>query len=319
MDALGIDIGGTKIASGVYDDKHHLIQEWHVPTPRTAVAIDQQLVASYERAKQISSIAAIGISAAGNVRADRRTMSFSANIPAWIDYPLAEKLEIAIDHECPVIVENDANSAGWGEFVCGAGKDSRNMVMLTVGTGLGAAFVLDRHLYRGSFGMAAEVGHFPMVPDGRFCGCGLSGCAEKYVSGPALEQFAQASVRRDPVAGKRLISMAAGNVTAISGQMIFEAATDGDPVAIEAFSWVGQWLGRTMAAISALLDPDLFVIGGGLSATGDILLEPARRSYARYLQAAQYRPHAGIVTASAGWQAGMLGVADLAMREITQR
>ncbi|MBQ5504689.1 MAG: ROK family protein [Aeriscardovia sp.] len=319
MYALGIDIGGTKIASGVYDDEHHLIQEWHVHTPRTAAAIDQQLVVSYEQAKQMAPIAAVGISAAGNVKADRRTISFSANIPAWIDYPLAGKLETAIGHECPVIVENDANSAGWGEFMCGIGIGSRNMVMLTVGTGLGAAFVLDRHLYRGSFGMAAEAGHFPMVPDGRFCGCGLSGCAEKYVSGPALEAFAQAFVRRDPVAGKHLVSMAGGDVTAISGQMISEAAADGDPVAIEAFGWVGQWLGRTMAAISALLDPDLFVVGGGLSATGDILLEPARRSYARYLQAARYRPHAGIVAASAGWRAGMLGVADLAMREISQR
>lgn len=316
MYSLGIDIGGTKIASGVFDEKHQIVQRWQVPTPPTAPAINAQIASVYREAKeQIGGIKAIGISAAGNVAADRRTMTFSANIPSWVGYPLADNVSHLIDDEVPVIVENDANSAGWGEYICGAGRGSRNMVMLTVGTGLGGAFILNGQLYRGSYGMAAEVGHLPMVPDGETCGCGLRGCAEKYISGTALERFARSAVRRRPEQGKRLLELSGGDIDAIRGQMVSQAAKEGDGLALYAFNKIGEWLGRTMAAISAMLDPDCYVIGGGVVAIGDILMQPARNNYIRFLEAAAYRPHAKVLVASAGNDAGMIGVADLALRE----
>jgi glucokinase len=319
MYSLGIDIGGTKIAAGIYDENHVLIHREQVSTPTSATAIDAQLASMYRAAKaEVGKIEAIGISAAGNVGSDRRTMLFSANIAAWVNYPLADRLSALIDNEVPVIVENDANSAGWGEYIAGAGKGSTNMVMLTVGTGLGGAFVLDNKLYRGSFGMAAEVGHLPMVPDGETCGCGLRGCAEKYISGTALERFARAAVRRNPQKGARLLELAGGDIDAIRGEMVSQAATEGDELGLYAFNKIGEWLGRTMAAIAAVLDPDRFVIGGGVVSIGDILLTPARKNYVRFLQAAAYRPHAEILTASAGNDAGMMGVADLALRETVE-
>lgn len=316
MYSLGIDIGGTKIAAGIYDENHVLIHRDQVSTPTTAAAIDAQLASMYRAAKtEVGRIEAIGISAAGNVSSDRRTMIFSANIAAWMNYPLAARLSSLIDNEVPVIVENDANSAGWGEYIAGAGKGSKNMVMLTVGTGLGGAFILNGQLYRGSYGMAAEVGHLPMVPDGETCGCGLRGCAEKYISGTALERFARAAVRRNPQKGARLLELAGGDIDAIRGEMVSQAAREGDELALYAFNKIGEWLGRTMAAISAVLDPDRYVIGGGVVSIGDILLKPARHNYVRFLEAAAYRPHAEIMTASAGNDAGMMGVADLALRE----
>ena len=159
MTTLAIDIGGTKIAAAVCDENDSIIQRWRVPTPMDADAINQHIAEVYREAVAAghTDIEAIGISAAGNVSADRKTLTFSANIPAWINYDLSEHVGALIDHAVPVVVENDANCAGWGEYVHGAGQGSSNMVALTVGTGLGGAIVINGQLYRGSFGMAAEL------------------------------------------------------------------------------------------------------------------------------------------------------------------
>ena len=136
MTTLAIDIGGTKIAAAVCDANDSIIQRWRVPTPMDADAINTHIAEIYREAVAAghTDIEAIGISAAGNVSADRKTLTFSANIPAWINYDLSEHVGAMIDHAVPVIVENDANCAGWGEFVHGAGQGSSNMVALTVGT-----------------------------------------------------------------------------------------------------------------------------------------------------------------------------------------
>jgi len=164
MTTLAIDIGGTKIAAAVCDENDAITHRWRVPTPMDADAINHHIANIYHEAVAAGhdDIQAIGISAAGNVGADRRTLTFAANIPAWINYDLSEHIGALIDHAVPVVVENDANCAGWGEYVHGAGQGSSNMVALTVGTGLGGAIVIDGRLYRGSFGMAAELGHLPM-------------------------------------------------------------------------------------------------------------------------------------------------------------
>ncbi|MFC2745492.1 MAG: ROK family glucokinase [Parascardovia denticolens] len=315
MHTMAVDIGGTKIAIGICDEMDSIVRSWTVPTPKESQAIDKHIASTYLEAKKIySDIAAIGISAAGNVKEDRRTIVFSANIPAWIQYDLAAHIEERINHEVPVIVENDANCAGWGEFVHGAGQGHTNMVALTVGTGLGGAIVLNGELYRGSFGMAAELGHMPMVPDGDFCGCGLRGCAERYTSGNALERFARAAVRRRPQDAARLLELCNGDVDELKGKMVSQAAEEGDVLGLYAFNKIGEWLGRTMAAISAVLDPDIYVIGGGVVSAGDVLLDPARAAYVRFLQASAYRRKAEIVPATAGQDAGLIGAANLALR-----
>ena len=303
MTTLAIDIGGTKIAAAVCDENDSIIQRWRVPTPMDADAINQHIAEVYREAVAAghTDIEAIGISAAGNVSADRKTLTFSANIPAWINYDLSEHVGALIDHAVPVVVENDANCAGWGEYVHGAGQGSSNMVALTVGTGLGGAIVINGQLYRGSFGMAAELGHLPMVPDGDHCGCGLRGCAERYTSGTSLENFAKSAVRRRPQDAKRLMELCGGDISKLEGPMVSQAAQEGDVLGLYAFGKIGEWLGRTMAAVSAVL-------------VGDILLEPARYNYQRFLEGSAYRGHAKIVAATAGQDAGLIGAANLALR-----
>ena len=299
MTTLAIDIGGTKIAAAVCDENDAITHRWRVPTPMDADAINHHIANIYHEAVAAGhdDIQAIGISAAGNVGADRRTLTFAANIPAWINYDLSEHIGALIDHAVPVVVENDANCAGWGEYVHGAGQGSSNMVALTVGTGLGGAIVIDGRLYRGSFGMAAELGHLPMVPDGDTCGCGLRGCAERYTSGSALERFAKSAVRRRPQDAGRLMELCGGDVDKLEGPMVSQAAQEGDVLGLYAFGKIGEWLGRAMAATAAVLDPDVFVIGGGVVAVGDILLEPARYNYQRFLEGSAYRGHASSSTA----------------------
>ena len=292
MSTLAIDIGGTKIAAAVCDANDAIVQRWRVPTPMDADAINNHIAEIYqEAAKAHPGIEAIGISAAGNVSADRKTLTFSANIPAWINYNLSEHIGELIGNAVPVIVENDANCAGWGEFVHGAGQGTSNMVALTVGTGLGGAIVINGELYRGSFGMAAE----------------------RYTSGSALEHFAKSAVRRRPQDAARLLELCDGDVNKLEGPMVSQAAQEGDVLGLYAFGKIGEWLGRTMAATAAVLDPDVFVIGGGVVAVGDILLEPARYNYARFLEGSAYRGHAKIVAATAGQDAGLIGAANLAL------
>ena len=158
-----------------------------------------------------------------------------------------------------------------------------------------------------------------MVPDGDHCGCGLRGCAERYTSGTSLENFAKSAVRRRPQDAKRLMELCGGDIAKLEGPMVSQAAQEGDVLGLYAFGKIGEWLGRTMAAGFAVLDicvaqADLFVIGGGVVAVGDILLEPARYNYQRFLEGSAYRAHAKIVAATAGQDAGLIGAANLALR-----
>ena len=314
---LGIDIGGTKIAAGLCDEQGRIVERTRVPMPRDVDAILEALDQICHWAwKTAEHVGGVGISAAGNVSSDRRTIRFSANVPSWNDYPLADKVERLIEGKAPVVVENDGNAAGWGEFRFGAGRGCRDMVMVTVGTGIGGAAVIDGRLTRGAFGMAGEIGHLPLVPYGEVCGCGLSGCAECYASGTALERFARQAARRDPEVAHVLMELCDDDLSRVDGLAVARAAGQGDPAALEAFRMTGEWLGRLMSALSAVLDPQVYVIGGGVAANGDLLLGPARAAFVRYLQASAFRPHAEIRQALAGGDAGIIGAADLARQSI---
>ncbi len=263
-------------------------------TPMDADAINQHIAEVYREAVAAghTDIEAIGISAAGNVSADRKTLTFSANIPAWINYDLSEHVGALIDHAVPVVVENDANCAGWGEYVHGAGQGSSNMVALTVGTGLGGAIVINGQLYRGSFGMAAELGHLPMVPDGDHCGCGLRGCAERYTSGTSLENFAKSAVRRRPQDAKRLMELCGGDISKLEGPMVSQAAQEGDVLGLYAFGKIGElaWPhdGRSLRRARSGPVCDRRRCGGRRRHS----LEPARYNYQRFLEGSAYRGHA---------------------------
>ncbi|MEG3615321.1 ROK family glucokinase [Isoptericola haloaureus] len=314
MHAIGVDIGGTKIAVGVVDEAGRILAKVRRDTAADDVAsIDRAIADACTELAREHEVGAIGLAAAGFVSPDRSSVLFAPNI-AWREYPLAQRVGDLLDVDVPVVVENDANAAGWAEFRFGAAHDATDMIMLTVGTGLGGAVVVDRELVRGKWGVAAEVGHMRVVPGGHYCGCGHEGCWEQYASGSALVRDARQAAVANPDAARRLVELAGGDREDIQGPHVTQAAQEGDPLAIELLATLGRWIGEGAASVAALLDPELFVIGGGVGAAGDLLLLPVRKAYEAQLSALGHRPVAQIELAKHGNEAGIVGAADLARR-----
>lgn len=312
MHAIGVDIGGTKIAAGVVDENGKILaRTLRATEPSDPASIDRAVSDVYAELSAQFEVAAIGVAAAGFVNADRSTVLFAPNI-AWRDYPLRENVRALLTDDVRVVVENDANAAGWAEFRFGAGRDVDDMLLLTVGTGLGGALVIGGNLVRGAWGVAAEVGHMRVVPHGHICGCGNEGCWEQYASGSALERDARAAVSKHPERAGRLLELADGDGALVEGSHVTSAAKEGDPLAIELLAELGRWIGEGSASVAALLDPALVVIGGGVGAAGELLLGPARYAYAHSLSARGYRPFAQFRLAAMGNDAGIVGAADLA-------
>ncbi|MDQ0813908.1 glucokinase-like ROK family protein [Streptomyces sp. B3I7] len=191
---IGVDIGGTKIAAGVVDEKGNILSTFKVPTPTTPEAIVDAIAASVEGARAGHEIVGVGIGAAGYVNRQRSTVYFAPNID-WRQEPLKEKVEARVG--LPVVVENDANAAAWGEYKFGAGAGHRNVICITLGTGLGGGIIIGNKLRRGHFGVAAEFGHIRMVPDGLLCGCGSQGCWEQYALRAGARAVREAAGQRD--------------------------------------------------------------------------------------------------------------------------
>ncbi|GAB6897894.1 ROK family glucokinase [Kineosporia succinea] len=309
---IGVDVGGTKIAAGVVDADGRILERLRVPTPQSVDEIDSGIAEAVEKLKQTEAgrqVAAVGVAAAGFVSEHRSTVRFAPNI-AWREHPLGDIVGKRVG--LPVIVENDANAAAWAEYRFGAGQGSTDVATVTVGTGVGGGIVLDGRLLRGAYGIAAEIGHMRVVPNGRACGCGQAGCWEQYASGRALARSAFELAIRDPKAAAPLIEAAGGKIDGLVGSMITEVALSGDPAAIGLFSELGRWLGEGIAALANVLDPAVVVIGGGVAEVGDLLLGPARKAYALHLSGGANRPHLQIRPAQMGNDAGIIGAADLA-------
>jgi glucokinase len=314
MHAIGVDIGGTKIAIGVVDEEGRILAQVRADTdPDDVAGIDQAIAAVCNELAATYEVGAIGVAAAGFVSSDRSTMAFAPNI-AWRDYPLGAKIAELVKLDVPVVVENDANAAGWAEFQFGAARDAHDMLMLTIGTGLGGAVVVNGELVRGRWGVAAEVGHMRVVPGGHYCGCGHEGCWEQYASGSALVRDAKAAVVALPHKAARLLELAGGDRRKLKGPHVTQAAQEGDELAIELVAKLGRWIGEGAASVAALLDPELIVVGGGVAAAGDLLLLPARAGFEAQLSALGHRPVARIELADQGNEAGIIGAADLARR-----
>jgi glucokinase len=307
---IGVDIGGTKVAAGVVDERGTIVEKLLRATPAahpddTADIIADVVLELLSR----HVVSAVGIGAAGFVDETRSTVMFAANL-AWRDEPVKKRVESRIGR--PVVVENDANAAAWAEAQLGAGRGEQHMLMVTVGTGIGAGLVLDGRLYRGRWGSAGEPGHYRAVPDGRLCGCGNRGCWEQYASGNALVAEARELARHAPGAATRLLELGDGTPEGIHGPVVTQAAREGDAGALSCFEIVGTWLGHGLADLAAILDPGCFVIGGGVSDAGEMLLGPARDAYRHSLTGRAYRPLADIRQAELGPDAGLIGAADLA-------
>lgn len=308
MYAIGIDIGGTKIAGALVAADGQIVQEERVPSPAgdpeamvdAVVGLIQRLSAGHE-------VIGAGVAAAGFIDAAQSTIIYAPNI-SWRNEPFKAKLEAKLD--IPVIIENDANAAGWAEYRYGAGRGYKHMIMLTIGTGVGGAVITDSHMLRGGFGIAGELGHLRVVPDGLQCGCGQRGCLESYASGSALLRSAKELVASGAADGYRLreIEAEAGQLT---GLEVYKAILEHDPGALRILGELGSWLGQAIGSLVAVLDPEVVVIGGGVSAAGDLLLEPIRKAYLEHLPARGYRPELKITAAEFVNDAGVVGAADL--------
>lgn len=307
---IGVDIGGTKVAAGVVDEKGQVVARLKRETPSknpdatedTIAGVVNELAATYD-------VQAVGLGAAGFIDSERSTVLFAPNL-AWRNEPLRAAVQKRVG--LPVVVENDANAAAWGEARFGAGRGEAHLIVVTVGTGIGGGIVLDGELYRGRFGIAGEYGHMRVVPEGVRCGCGNKGCWEQYASGNALVREARELAHTDSPLATRMLELAGGRPEGITGPTVTIAAKEGDPAAVELFEEVGQWLGVGIAALVAVLDPGAVVVGGGVSEAGQLLLHPTYDSFHKTLTGRGYRPEAELRLAELGNEAGLIGAADLA-------
>lgn len=312
--AIGVDVGGTKILGGIVTEDGVLRSTARRPTPRQdADAVLGQVadVVAELAAGSDEPVSGVGVGIAGLVDAERSHVYFAPNL-RWSQVPVREVLQSATG--LPVVVENDGNIAAWGEYRFGAGRGADDMVLVTVGTGIGGGIVLGGSLFRGAHGAAGEIGHINSVPDGRACGCGRGGCWEQYASGNALVREARDLAAERRAEAGLLLSLGDGTPEGVQGPDITEAALAGDPVAQEAFARVGVWLGRGLADLAAVLDPDVFVIGGGVSESGDLLLASARTTLTEKLIGQRNRPAPQVRVAELANSAGVVGAADLARR-----
>ena len=294
MDALGVDIGGTKIAGArVAVDGQVMAHTTRPTTPDNPEGILDALEEIFQELGGADSLPAVGVAVAAFLNQSRDTIYFSPNI-AWQDFPLKQRVSERLG--VPVVLENDANAAGWGEFRFGAGSDVSSMLMLTLGTGVGGALVDNGRLLVGGFGMAGELGHIIIEPGGRLCGCGNHGCLEQYASGTALMRDARQSL------GEPSLTQA----------QLTELLMQQNPVALEALDGVARALGRGITSLVAVTDPERIVIGGGVAAAGDLLMQPVRESFLESYGASSKRPVADLALATMGNTAGVVGAADLA-------
>ncbi|MCI9870736.1 ROK family glucokinase [Arthrobacter humicola] len=307
--AIGVDIGGTKVAAGVVDAEGRILSQAKRSTPgNDPRAVEQVIVELVGELGTGHRIWSVGIGAAGWMDLDGGTVLFSPHL-AWRNEPLRENLQRLLRR--PVLLTNDADAAAWAEWRFGAGQGQDRLVCITLGTGIGGAMVMDGRLERGRFGVAGEFGHQIIMPGGHRCECGNRGCWEQYASGNALGREARELAAANSPVAQELLKAVDGDVERITGVIVTELAKAGDQTSRELLEDVGEWLGLGLANLAAALDPGKFVIGGGLCDAGELLVAPARKAFARNLTGRGFRPAAEIELAALGPNAGLIGAADL--------
>lgn len=309
--AIGVDIGGTKIAAGIVTADGTILYAAAVPTPQRQDHLVQCILGIIaDMQSRYPGVAAVGIGAAGMVDWPSGHIRWAPNI-AYQDLPLRHLL--ADGSGLLVVVENDANAAAWAEATVGAGAGLDNVIVLTIGTGIGGGIILNGELLHGQSGIAGEIGHMIVNPQGgEVCGCGLTGCLEAMASGTALGRAGRRAAAADP-AGR--LAELAGTAEKVTGETVDSAARGGDPAARDLFDQLGYWLGAGIASLVNIFDPQLIVLGGGLVTTGNLLLTPTRTSFERFVFARPHRTVPDLVLARLGTNAGLVGAALLALHQ----
>ncbi|GLZ39203.1 ROK family protein [Actinokineospora sp. NBRC 105648] len=309
MIAIGVDVGGTSVRAGVVDRHGTVLDTARGSTPPGEGELEDVICAVVGELRARHTVGAIGLAVAGFVAADRRTVLFAPHLP-WRAAPVADRIAERLG--LPVVLEHDANAAGIAEHRFGALRGARVGLLVALGTGIGAALLVDGEVYRGAFGVAPELGHLRLVPGGRPCPCGKSGCWERYCSGTALAATALGLLGRHPGRSTVLAREAERDPGKVTGRLVAAAAREGDPVAALAVADLAKWLAEGLALAADVYDPELIVIGGGVSESAPLFLDAARDHYQTLITGAGHRPLARLRTAHRGDDAGLVGAATLA-------
>jgi len=308
MNAVGVDIGGTKIAAGVVSSEGRLLNEVTYPTADTRERLLSTIAEAIMEVQRGYEVGGVCLAVPGFILARENKVLSAANLEAIEGIPLKE--ELGGRTGLPVTVENDANAAAWGEFRFGVGKDIDDLVFVTLGTGVGGGIISHGVLLRGARGMGGELGHITVQPGGPRCGCGNHGCLEALASGTAIARRAREVADQRPDSALGRLAM----VRTPLGEDVLDLARKGDETALEVLQEAGTWLGIGLATFVNLFDPEVIAIGGGLSEAGDLVLEPARREL-RLRSTSPSRDLVEIRKATLGARSGMLGAAALARGE----
>ncbi|MHC1561717.1 ROK family protein [Actinomycetospora sp. C-140] len=304
MLTVGVDVGGTSVRAAVVDGDGRVLAEAAAPTAREASALDDVVVELVGGLATTHPVRAVGLAVAGFVDPDRRTVAFGAHLP-WRDDPVVDRLAERL--ALPVVVEHDANAAGLAEHRVGAASGASVAVLVALGTGIGAALLIDGAVFRGAHGVAPELGHLTVVRGGRPCPCGKSGCLERYCSGSALGRSAEELVAATD--DFSVLRAAWERAEPLTGRDVARAAEQGDALAGRVVAEFADWLGQALALVADVFDPDVVVVGGEVSASAPLYLERARRRYAQKVTGDGHRRLADIRTAELGGRAGVIGAA----------
>ncbi|HXS32470.1 MAG TPA: ROK family protein [Solirubrobacterales bacterium] len=311
---IGVDLGGTKMLLGVLDsDSKVLWESREASTGQTEAELVDLLVREIEEARgKCPGASAVGLGIPATINHDKGIAVSAVNLPLE-DVPIRDLVRERTG--LPAFVDNDATVAALAEHLYGAARGAENAVMLTIGTGIGGGLILGGEIYRGSTGAGAELGHVVIEADGPPCqgNCPGRGCVETLASGTALGREGRAAAEREP--DSALGAMLADGET-IDGKAVTEAALGGDVTARGVFDLIGSRLGVALTSFANIFEPEVFVIGGGVIAAGDLLLDPARRVLEeRALPPMKRTP---VVAAELGADAGMIGAAAMARIDLQQ-
>lgn len=311
---VGIDIGGTKLAAGLLDEEghvivHHTSRGHSGQAPEVVVEAVVQLFWDVLRKANVQpgEIIAVGVGFAGHTNGEAGVILTSSNLPAWDNYPLRDRLAHALG--VPVVLDNDANCCAWGEYQYGAGRGARFLSYVTVSTGLGMGIINDGHLLRGTVGTAGELGHTVVNVDGPLCTCGKRGCLMSYACGMAIKRMACERMARNE--SPRMRELCGCDSEHICGEVVCQAARDGDPAAREIMDTAGYYLGVGLSTIVQVLNPDRIVLGGGLMNARDLLMSACLRGLNENIHPVLCGT-VEIVPWALGEDCGYIGAADLA-------
>jgi len=316
---IGLDVGGTSIRAARFVG--------HTPLPEAKVKQPTQPAKGYEAVMQrlervvrevappnLDEVAAIGVAAPGPLDPFTGIVFSAPNLPGWENLPLQKIMTERLGR--PVFVGNDANLAALGEWKFGAGRGHNDVLYLTISTGIGGGVIAGGRLLLGARGLAAEVGHILVVPDGPLCGCGQRGHLEAVASGTAIGRTARARLKAGDGADSKIWELAGGEIEAVTAAMVGKAAQAGDDLALQLMTEAGTFIGRTLASLLHLFNPSVVILGGGVSLEGDVLLEPVRAAVRRYSMGEMYWQNCQIVGAALGDDAGLVGAGALAMESV---